>query len=67
MPSIESAKINYSLLTLLYLTMMVTSEPRALRIPASSTAMYPLPTTTVFLGGRGAEEKMDRNPQKESR
>ena len=29
--------------------MMDTSEPSAFMIPASSTAMYPLPTTTVFL------------------
>ena len=26
-----------------------TSEPRAFRIPAISTAMYPLPETTTFL------------------
>jgi len=26
-----------------------TSDPSALRMPASSTAMYPAPTTTVFL------------------
>ena len=36
---------------------MDTSEPSAFRMPASSTAMYPLPTTTVFLqwgeGGGG--------------
>jgi hypothetical protein len=28
---------------------MLVSEPRALKMPASSTAMYPAPTTTTFL------------------
>lgn len=43
----------------------VTSDPRALRIPANSTAMYPLPETITFLTGeimrKGVREKREEN------
>ena len=35
---------------LFFLASSLTSEPKALSMPASSTAMYPLPTIMVFFG-----------------
>ena len=40
-----------------FLSTRVTSEPRVFRTPASSTAMYPAPTTTAFLGRSGRSKK----------
>ena len=45
----------------------VTSDPRAPRIPANSTAMYPLPDTTTFLQGQRTRKEKPKGERERER